>query len=140
VVSKVDPGISVLGGDGHAPSGRGSFGGWKTMLRHTTGRHRVTTDYLKISGVCISMTRNMGRGKCLLQQFSELLWSNGAVQPDDRGGGWTSSASVCDAVRRSMCCFTTVHRNLSSICLSCVRSRKLRDICTKFRCPYRKSG
>jgi len=43
-----------------------------------------------------------GRGKCFPQQLSELYWSNVAVQPDDRGRGWSCGASVCDALCRRM--------------------------------------
>ena len=35
-----------------------------------------------------------GRGKCFPQPFSELRWSNDAVQPDDRGREWSSDASM----------------------------------------------
>jgi len=60
------------------------FVDWKTMGRKIMGRHHRL---LEKSGVCISMTWTMGRGKCFPQPFSELLWSKVAVQPDDRGDG-----------------------------------------------------
>jgi len=33
-----------------------------------------------------------GQRQCFLQQFSELLGSNVAIQPDDRGREWSSGA------------------------------------------------
>jgi len=72
VVSRVGSGIGVLGGVDVLQAEGTVFG----VGKQCRGRLWVdTTDYLKKSGVCISMTRTTGRGKCFLQQFSEFLWS-----------------------------------------------------------------
>jgi len=58
-VSRFGPGISVLGGGGCAPRGRGSFGGLKSCFGF-----QIPIDY--------NGTRTMGGGKCFSRLMSSL--------------------------------------------------------------------
>jgi len=53
----------------------------------------VELGVLVSSPIYFNGTQTTGKGKCFLQQFPELLGSNVAFQPDDRGCEWSSGAS-----------------------------------------------